>query len=78
MADILFRIPCQLCEGTGIRWYNVSPGGELVSEDPCSICSGDGVRTIGSGIESTYFDEKFNEIMDLLNLIRSELPGAGH
>ena len=77
MADIKLNQGCSACKGTGIRYYNASPGGPLIQENPCLECGGDGRATAPFSIEAEWFDditdkladikEKVDEIMDKLN-----------
>uniref|UniRef100_A0A6M3JZU4 Putative chaperone n=1 Tax=viral metagenome TaxID=1070528 RepID=A0A6M3JZU4_9ZZZZ len=47
---------CAACQGTGIRTYNASPNGPLVTEDPCSECGGDGIAPAMYTIDPTVFE----------------------
>jgi len=77
MVDIQLNQFCTACLGTGIRHYNVTPGGELLEENPCSECNGDGKMTAPFSIESEWFDaitetlsdmaDKINDILDKCN-----------
>ncbi len=63
MAEIQLTQECSACHGTGIRYYNASPGGPLVEENPCLECGGDSKSSASFGIETTYFDEQFYTIV---------------
>jgi len=63
--DIKFITQCQACNGTGIRTYNASPNGPLVTEDPCTKCGGDGVRVLAKGLEGTWFDDVTDKLADI-------------
>lgn len=62
MTDIQLNQVCTACNGTGIRHYNVTPGGELLEENPCSECGGDGRMPAPFSIESEWFDTVTEEL----------------
>ena len=57
MGQISLSRICGACNGAGIRTYNISPGGPLVTEDPCSICGGDGRVIAFNGIDDTLIQQ---------------------
>ena len=65
MGQISLSRVCGACIGTGIRKFNATPGGPLVTEDPCSICGGDGRVISLNGIDDTLFLE-MNEKLDYI------------
>ena len=71
--DIKLNQLCSACLGTGIRRYNITPGGALLEENPCSECGGDGRAEAAFKIESSYFDEKFSDILDKVNDIKEKV-----
>ncbi len=73
MANIQLNQLCVACYGSGVRWYNSSPGGPLVEENPCLECGGDGKAPALYSLESNYLDEKFNAITTELDYIHGKV-----
>lgn len=71
--DIQLNQVCVACYGLGRREYNAFPNGPLVVEDPCLECGGDGRADACFKMESTYFDEKFDDILDKVNDIKEKV-----
>lgn len=62
MANIKLNVMCSGCNGTGIRSYNVSPGGALIEENPCSLCGGDGKAPGSYTLNDPWFDSVTEEL----------------
>jgi hypothetical protein len=66
MAEIQMLQKCPACNGTGIRYYNATPGGPLITENPCLECGGDGKSSASFTIDTT-------DIMDSLASIQGAI-----
>jgi DnaJ-class molecular chaperone len=66
MAEIQMLQKCPACNGTGIRYYNSTPGGPLITENPCLECGGDGKSSASFTIDTT-------DIMGELDAIKKKV-----